>query len=609
MNPENPSETSKNSLNDDSSETKKIGRNSKKSEREEGEIDDDEDDDEYENYSDEEEPKNLETKQDVQFTEQDSYESDDDDYDLNNKRLRIDEGEDINNSNNNNINNNVQESKNIEPEGDFSSASSSVSAFSTTSVKTEISVISSTSLQTSNSTQKTDEEIKTPKKQEKLKVPPLKIICSNPNGGLPYIKSADDPKNEISTRSKTGAKTNRTESPVPSSKTTPSRRNNNNNIGRLSPLVKVRSGSPSSDSSIPINGNESDNIIRRKLRSHTRLQQNGDGISQAFKSPSSSPPTVSNTESNEDLTENNKIDSNKLNENSQGMESQVSLNVDAVQSQQVEQHVINGQIHELIMGNSASNCIKKFYQIRNEVSKRRTSQMQASNKDKLPKNLQEFLLLRRNYLIRQNKEVRQSIPILKPPNDMPEELKELFTKQEKERYKLRLRHKVEQDKLIILYEQEILRCFNKQSINNFNQMVPMSFCSIIKDAEVYSLYKNQQTLESQRPNSLTDPIIQEDILLSHLNDIKQKFLVFKNDMIKRQLNESDALFAVQKMAFQSKIRDLSLNNECLNVPIVNVNSKFELFDAASLFASQQQRHLPSTGSSHLVSLVSLSSIM
>ena len=69
-------------------------------------------------------------------------------------------------------------------------------------------------------------------------------------------------------------------------------------------------------------------------------------------------------------------------------------------------------------------------------------------------------------------------------------------------------------------------------------------------------------------------------------------------MIKRQLNESDSLHAVQKMNFQSKIREvsnkikftstnsqflnLSNSNVCTilqNVPIVHVNNKFfDTFD-------------------------------
>lgn len=143
-----------------------------------------------------------------------------------------------------------------------------------------------------------------------------------------------------------------------------------------------------------------------------------------------------------------------------------------------------------------------------------------------------------------------------------------------------------------------------------NQTVPLSFCTIIKDSEVYSLYKNQTALDTQRPQ-LAEPSSQDDLVLNRLNEVKQKFLVFKNDMIKRQLNESDSLYAVQKMDFLSKIRDLSISSDCMNVPIVNVNSKFELFDAATIFSSQlqqqqqqQQRLIPSNGS-HLVSMVSL----
>lgn len=565
-------------------EPPKHKKKARKTEREEGEIDDDEEDDEYENYSDDDddaEQKEPE-KQEIPLTEveHDSYDDDDDDYCLNNKRLRIDEGDNVEEGT-------VQEAKNLENDGDFSSASSSVSAFSASSVKTEISVISSTSLPLSISTQKTEEEVKTPKKGDKLKVPPLKIICSNSNGGLPYVKPNEEAKpenNSINTRSKTGAKTSRTESPVPNVRTTPSRRNNIN-IGRSSPSVKHRPISPSSDSSslCPANGSEPDNVIRRKLRSHTRQLQNGDERSNVQKSPSSSPVTVSNAE-NEDLVE-AKSDA-KPAENSHATEASNSEIANAAVGV-VEQ--VLGQAHELIMGNSSANCIKKYLEIRNEVSRRRTAQMQSSSDLKLPKSLHEFLLIKKNYLIRPNRDVRQSIPFLKPPNDMPEELKELFSKQEKERYKLRLRHKVEQDKLIILYEQEILRCFNKPSRDELNQTVPLSFCAIIKDAEVYSLYKNEQGLDTQRPSQLAEPLCQDDFILCRLNEIKQKFLLFKNDMIKRQLNESDSLYAVQKMDFQSKIRDISVPSDYLNVPIVNVNNKFELFDVASIFNSQLQQ--------------------
>ena len=84
--------------------------------------------------------------------------------------------------------------------------------------------------------------------------------------------------------------------------------------------------------------------------------------------------------------------------------------------------------------------------------------------------------------------------------------------------------------------------------------------------------------------------------------------LFKDDLIKRQLNESDSLFAVQKMDFQSKLREIkemsksktnaqnansvtnsNANNQVysmlqhftpseLHVPIVRVNNKFDLIE-------------------------------
>ncbi len=115
-----------------------------------------------------------------------------------------------------------------------------------------------------------------------------------------------------------------------------------------------------------------------------------------------------------------------------------------------------------------------------------------------------------------------------------------------------------------------------------------------------------------------------DQLLSPLQD----------DCIKRQLNESDSLHAVQKMDFEAKLRELSnkyknamtssasatsahspssnmaavslaaYNVIChfkqndLHVPIVHVNNKFDLLDAA-------QHQFISTGSSNAANSVTI----
>jgi hypothetical protein len=127
---------------------------------------------------------------------------------------------------------------------------------------------------------------------------------------------------------------------------------------------------------------------------------------------------------------------------------------------------------------------------------------------------------------------------------MPDDLKEYFFKQEKDRHSLRLRHRIEQDKLIILYEQEILRCFNNRcgsQASSANQSVPYSFCSIVKDDEVYSAFGrlNEQIVgassDQQQQNQNDECVIlrldsqntEEEKFLQNLENLKTKFQKLK----------------------------------------------------------------------------------
>jgi len=137
----------------------------------------------------------------------------------------------------------------------------------------------------------------------------------------------------------------------------------------------------------------------------------------------------------------------------------------------------------------------------------------------------------------------------KPPNDMPDDLKEYFFKQEKDRHSLRLRHRIEQDKLIILYEQEILRSFNNRCSGQVsaNQSIPYSFCSIVKDDEVYSTFgrlneqiigsssDQQQQHHQQQQQNQNDPCVllrldsqnTEEKFIQNLENLKIKFQKLK----------------------------------------------------------------------------------
>ena len=80
----------------------------------------------------------------------------------------------------------------------------------------------------------------------------------------------------------------------------------------------------------------------------------------------------------------------------------------------------------------------------------------------------------------------RSIPMVQPPQSLGGPLKELFTKQEEERYKLRLKHVVEKEKLVLAVEQEILRVHGRAARAMVNQSLPYSVCTILRDEEIYT---------------------------------------------------------------------------------------------------------------------------
>ena len=120
----------------------------------------------------------------------------------------------------------------------------------------------------------------------------------------------------------------------------------------------------------------------------------------------------------------------------------------------------------------------------------------------------------------------------------------------------------------------------------------LSFCAIIKDDEIYSLGHLNSSQPQQQQQSeqqlISDSLLnneEEEYLMElkqTLAELEQKFLKIKDDLIKRQLHESDCLHAVQLMDWQSKLKQLNnnkiitINSDDMHVPMVAVNSKFEL---------------------------------
>ena len=82
--------------------------------------------------------------------------------------------------------------------------------------------------------------------------------------------------------------------------------------------------------------------------------------------------------------------------------------------------------------------------------------------------------------------------MIQPPHSLGGALKELFVQQEKERYKLRLKHVVEKEKLVLAVEQEILRVHGRAARALANQSLPYSVCTILRDEEIYTPIDPQQ---------------------------------------------------------------------------------------------------------------------
>lgn len=110
-------------------------------------------------------------------------------------------------------------------------------------------------------------------------------------------------------------------------------------------------------------------------------------------------------------------------------------------------------------------------------------------------------------------------PITNYPTNLPPAMKELFGTQEKERYKLKMQHIVEKEKLVLAVEQEILRVHGRAARALANQSLPFSVCSILKDQEVYNMITPEQEQKDLNARSRYNG----RLFLSWLQDVDDKW--------------------------------------------------------------------------------------
>ena len=129
--------------------------------------------------------------------------------------------------------------------------------------------------------------------------------------------------------------------------------------------------------------------------------------------------------------------------------------------------------------------IEKHLNIRKQIEQRRKNLFPVQPKP--PQGFKDYLMNKKTYHLEGNtgKDPRiQPIAKIAPPPSLEGALRDLFLTQENERYKLRMKHLVEKEKLVLAVEQEILRVHGRAARALANQSLPYSVCTILRDEEV-----------------------------------------------------------------------------------------------------------------------------
>ncbi|XP_071957304.1 uncharacterized protein [Antedon mediterranea] len=231
------------------------------------------------------------------------------------------------------------------------------------------------------------------------------------------------------------------------------------------------------------------------------------------------------------------------------------------------------------------NSMKLFVNIRERIAARQSQLFSVQPKLRAPNAYHEYLMHRKSYLLQTSpkSKVNTVVPQLSAPEDLYDILKVTFMEQEKERHRLRTRHCIEREKLMLAVEQDIVRVHGRAARAGANQTIPYSACSFLKDLEIYNM---------------PDPVVQEDNkssirarfngrqFISWLQDVDAKYERIKEDLLRRHEHEASSLYAIQKLEWETRLQELhqwdvksppTINRT--HVPVVLVDRDFDLLPA------------------------------
>ncbi|KOX80099.1 Ankyrin repeat domain-containing protein 12 [Melipona quadrifasciata] len=226
---------------------------------------------------------------------------------------------------------------------------------------------------------------------------------------------------------------------------------------------------------------------------------------------------------------------------------------------------------------AASNEASEATNTGPEIERRRKGLFPVQPKP--PQGFKDYLMNRCTYVLAGN---ANKEPNVNPPVGLQGAMKDLYIEQEKERYRLRMQHVVEKEKLVLSVEQEILRVHGRAARALANQSLPFSVCTILKDEEVYNVITPEQEEKDRNARSRYNG----RLFLSWLQDVDDKWEKIKEAMLLRHHNEAESLHAVQKMDWEWKLKEVGLCEfkatpqiEDIHVPMVHVSDDFDLLPA------------------------------
>ncbi|CAF2607013.1 unnamed protein product [Rotaria sp. Silwood2] len=314
--------------------------------------------------------------------------------------------------------------------------------------------------------------------------------------------------------------------------------------------------------------------------SHTTANPNDDASSCSSTGAGDGSSTSSSTINNKQSHTNADLDSlppnkRRLRERNTGITntSMPSLTTDASNNSNSTSNTDNSPSESMTTREIPINSIKQFLEIRQQIDKRHETMLNEFVLPKVPKDFSDTTMAKKSYLIASScssysTTTPASIGIkrLLAPHDLDAHLADVFTKQEDERYKMKLRHQVERDKLILSHEQEVLRLCGNATRSSHNQDTPFSYCSLLKDNEVYN-DPSKQLPEKFINNDCTNTELNKRgkhrwngrSFIKWLEDSNLKYKRLSCELNERQRLEADTLYSIQRMVWLKHLPKESAN--------------------------------------------------